>query len=335
MTKSAQSIVVTMGEPAGIGAEITLGAWLRLRETDCAFYLLHDPTHVAELAQALSLHVPIEAILHPSEAREAFRKALPVMPVHLPAPIRIGQLDSRNAASVIDAIRLSVELTTTGQASALVTNPIQKSVLYESGFPFPGHTEFLEELSGAGYRATMMLAGDELRVVPVSIHEALAAAVSGLSTQKIVDVAQAAASGLSKDFGIRNPRLAIAGLNPHAGEGGMLGDDEVRILVPAIAQARALGLNVTDPLPPDTVFMRARTGEFDVVLAMYHDQGLIPVKLLGLDSAVNVTIGLPFLRSSVDHGTAFDIAGRGIASEANMLHVLRWHLQRIDESTRD
>jgi 4-hydroxythreonine-4-phosphate dehydrogenase len=323
MSKTAQSIVVTMGEPAGIGAEITLGAWLRLRETDCAFYLLHDPTHVSELAQTLSLRVPVKVISHAREARGAFRDALPVMPVHLPAPIRMGQLDSRNAAAVIDAIRLAVELTTTGQASALVTNPIQKSVLYESGFPFPGHTEFLEELSGAGYRATMMLASDELKVVPVSIHEALAAAVSGLSTQKIVDVAQAAASGLSGDFGIPNPRLAIAGLNPHAGEGGSMGREEIETIAPAIEILKREGIDASGPYPPDTMFTPRARQTYDAAICMYHDQALIPLKTLDVDGGVNITLGLPFVRTSPDHGTALDIAGRGIADPGSLISAIR------------
>ncbi len=180
----------------------------------------------------------------------------------------------------------------------------------------------------------MMFASERLQVVLATIHLPLAQALDALTPELVlqkIELTHAAGRWLGKT----NPSIAIAGINPHAGENGMLGDDEQRVLAPAIARARELGIRVTDPLPPDTVFMRARTGEFDVVLAMYHDQGLIPVKLLGLDSAVNVTIGLPFLRSSVDHGTAFDIAGRGIASEANMLHVLRWHLKRVDESTRD
>ena len=175
----------------------------------------------------------------------------------------------------------------------------------------------------------MMFASERLQVVLATIHLPLAQALATL-TPALVLAKLKLTHDAGRWLGKTSPLIAVAGINPHAGEGGMLGDDETRVLLPAIAQARALGLNVTDPLPPDTVFMRARNGEFDVVLAMYHDQGLIPVKLLGLDHAVNVTIGLPFLRSSVDHGTAFDIAGRGIASEANLLHVLRWHLGRID-----
>ncbi|MBL8580443.1 MAG: 4-hydroxythreonine-4-phosphate dehydrogenase PdxA [Mesorhizobium sp.] len=323
MSEAKQSIVVTMGEPAGIGAEIALGAWLRLRETDCAFYLLHDPVHVSELAQALSLRVPIKVISHPSEAREAFSGALPVMPVHLPAPIRLGQPDSRNAASVTDAIRLAVELTVTGQATALVTNPIQKSVLYESGFPFPGHTEFLEELSGAGYRATMMLASEELKVVPVSIHEALAAAVSGLSTQKIVNVALATASGLSADFGIPNPRLAITGLNPHAGEGGSMGREEIDTIAPAIEILKREGIEASGPYPPDTMFTPRARQTYDAAICMYHDQALIPLKTLDVDGGVNITLGLPFVRTSPDHGTALDIAGRGIADPGSLISAIR------------
>jgi 4-hydroxythreonine-4-phosphate dehydrogenase len=323
MIEATQSIVVSMGEPAGIGAEITLGAWLRLRDTDCAFYLLHDPVHVSELAKALSLPVPVKVISQPGEARGAFGHALPVMPVFLPARIRMGQPDSRNAAAVINAIRLAVNLTATGQASALVTNPIQKAVLYESGFPFPGHTEFLEELSGAGHRATMMLASEELKVVPVSIHEALAAAVSGLSKQRIVDVARATALGLRQDFGIPNPRLAIAGLNPHAGEGGSMGREEIETIAPAIEILKQEGIDASGPYPPDTMFTPRARQTYDVAICMYHDQALIPLKTLDVDGGVNITMGLPFVRTSPDHGTALDIAGRGVADPGSLASAIR------------
>ena len=334
MSKAAQSIVVTMGEPAGIGAEITLGAWLRLRETDFAFYLLHDPTHVSELGKALSLPVPIKVISHPTEAREAFREALPVMPVQLPAPIRLGQPDSRNAASVIDAIRLAVELTVRGQASALVTNPIQKSVLYESGFPFPGHTEFLEELSGAGFRAIMMLASEELKVVPVSIHVALAAAVSEISKQRIVDVALATASGLSRDFGMPNPRLAIAGLNPHAGEGGSMGREEIETIAPAIEILKREGIDASGPYPPDTMFTSRARQTYNAAICMYHDQALIPLKTLDVDGGVNITMGLPFVRTSPDHGTALDIAGHGVADPGSLISAIRMAAKIAEHRSR-
>lgn len=318
-----RAIVVTMGEPTGIGPEITLAAWLRLKDTGHAFYLLHDPVHVSEVARALSSHVPVTVISHPSEALGVFTQSLPVLPVRLPAPIRMGHPDPRNAAAVIDAIRLAVELTSKGQASALVTNPIQKSVLYESGFQFPGHTEFLEELSGAGYRATMMLASEELKVVPVSIHEALTAAVSGLSKQRIVDVALAAASGLSRDFGIANPRLAIAGLNPHAGEGGSMGREEIEIIAPAIEALRLEGIDATGPYPPDTMFTPQARKTYDAAICMYHDQALIPLKTLDVDGGVNITMGLPFVRTSPDHGTALDIAGQGVADPGSLISAIR------------
>ena len=323
MTNLAPPIVVTMGEPAGVGAEITLAAWARLRQSGCAFFLLHDPDHVASLAQGMASAVPLRIISHPNEAAAAFAHALPILPMRLPVPVRMGQPDVRNAQSVIDAIRLGVGWCIEGTASALVTNPIQKSVLYQSGFLFPGHTEYLEHLSGSAYRAVMMLACPELKVVPVSIHEALSAAVGGLSRDAIVQIARAAAAGLRRDFGLIQPRLAVAGLNPHAGESGSMGREEIDAIAPAIDALRAEGIIATGPFPPDTMFTPRARRTYDAAICMYHDQALIPIKTLDVDGGVNVTLGLPFVRTSPDHGTALDIAGRGVADPGSLVAAIK------------
>ena len=323
MKHTIAPIVVTMGEPSGVGAEVALAAWTLLRDSGFVFFLLHDPDHVRVLARTFPSAVPTRVISGPDEAHAAFQHGLPILPLHLPAPVRMGQPDRRNAQPVIDAIRLGVALCARGEASALVTNPIQKSVLYESGFPFPGHTEFLEHLGGEACHAVMMLACAELKVVPVSIHEALAAAVSGLSGQAIMRVARATATGLVRDFGIARPRLAVAGLNPHAGEAGSLGREDIDIIAPAVAALRAEGIDASGPFAPDTLFTPRKRRTYDAAICMYHDQALIPIKTLDVDGGVNITLGLPFVRTSPDHGTALDIAGRGIADAGSLVSAIR------------
>lgn len=316
-------IAVTMGEPAGVGTEITLAAWSRLRQSGCSFFLLSDPAHVAALAQARSPSVPVTIIARPDQAKAAFAQALPVLPIALSAKVRMGHPDRRNAQAVIDAIRQGVAFCTAGLASAVVTNPIQKSVLYEDGFPFPGHTEFLAHLAGGTYHAVMMLACAELRVVPVSIHESLASAVGGLRGDAIVRIAQATAAALARDFGIARPRIAIAGLNPHAGEGGSMGREDIDIIAPAIAALKASGMDASGPFPADTLFTPRARQTYDAAICMYHDQALIPIKTLDVDGGVNVTLGLPFVRTSPDHGTALDIAGKGIADAGSLVSAIR------------
>ncbi len=321
MTNLATPVALTMGEPTGIWTEITLKAWLALRNAESPFFVLHDPDHLTGAARDLSLAVPVVPISRPDAAAAAFKDGLPVMPVPLRAPVALGRPDPRNAASVVEAIRRATALAASGEAAAVVTNPIQKAALYEIGFGFPGHTEFLEHLAGPGHRATMMLASDELdlKVVPVSIHEPLSAAVSGMSTAGIVAVARAADAGLRRDFGLGRPRLAVAGLNPHAGEGGSMGREEIEVIVPAIEALRREGIDVRGPYSPDTMFTaRSRKG-YDAAVCMYHDQALIPIKTLDVDGGVNVTIGLPVVRTSPDHGTALDIAGKGLADPGSLV----------------
>ncbi len=258
-----------------------------------------------------------------AEAAEAFRAALPVLPMPLSALPIPGRPSPSAAEAVIGSIERAVELALSGEAAGVVTNPIQKSVLAGAGFRFPGHTEFLEHLAGPGHRARMMLAGGGLRVVLVTIHEPLKAAIARLDSGMIVEAGRDAARALRNDFGIARPRLAVAGLNPHAGEDGTMGREEIEIVEPAVAALREAGVDAFGPLPPDTMFTpRARAG-YDAALCLYHDQGLIPLKTLDMMGGVNVTLGLPFVRTSPDHGTALDIAGEGAAGASSLVAALR------------
>lgn len=317
-------LALTMGDPAGIGGELTLAAWMRCRAGEGpAFVALDDPARLAALAARLGLPVPLRVVADAAEARVTFPDALPVLPVPLPAQPVPGQPDAANAPAVVASIEQAVRLAQQGQVAGLVTNPISKATLYGAGFGFPGHTEFLGALAGLAEPPVMMLACPELRVVPVTIHISLRRVLEVLSTEEILRTGRVLAASLRAQFGIAAPRIAVAGLNPHAGEGGAMGDEEARIVAPAIAALRAEGIAAFGPLPPDTMFTpRARAG-YDAALCMYHDQGLIPLKTLDMDGGVNVTLGLPFIRTSPDHGTAFDIAGRGIAEPGSLLAALR------------
>ncbi len=316
-----------MGDPAGIGPDISLMSWLR-RDAEGLppFAFLGDPDLLRDRAAKLGLLVPVEMIGAMSEAAAAFKHALPVLPCPLKAPVEAGKPSPEAAPAIIAAIERAVALTLGGEAGAVVTNPIAKHILASAGFPHPGHTEFLGALAEAqGLSATpvMMLCGADLRVVPVTIHIPLARVPLALTTALIIETARVTAAGLMRYFGIAAPRLALTGLNPHAGEEGMLGHEDRDIIVPAIAELHAEGFDVTGPHPADTLFhARARQG-YDAALAMYHDQALIPLKTLAFDEGVNVTLGLPFIRTSPDHGTAFDIAGTGKARPDSLIAALR------------
>lgn len=322
MTQAAP-VALTMGEPAGIGAESALMAWTALKETGPAFFLLDDPERLAALAAALGWAVPIRTIADPGEAVSLFRSALPVLPERLEYPPAPGRPDPRNADAVIRSIERAVELVRLGAAGAVATNPIQKSTLYQAGFVHPGHTEFLGALAGPGIRAVMMLACRHLRVVPVTVHVSLREAIATLTTGRIVEDATITARALREDFGIDAPRLAIAGLNPHAGEAGAMGDEEERLIAPAIRQLRDSGIDATGPWSADTLFTTRKRASYDAAICMYHDQALIPVKTLAEDGGVNVTLGLPFVRTSPDHGTALDIAGTGAADPSSLIAAIR------------
>ena len=325
---SASPVVITMGDPAGIGPEIILKAWAQRQDAGPLFACIGDIDVLNACARRLALPAPVE-IHDPQAAASCFPTALPVLRAPLPvaAPLTAGQPDPRHAASVKSCIETGVALCLSGAASALVTAPIAKSVMYEAGFSFPGHTEFLAELtrdhSFEGTRGpAMMLAGGGLRVVLTSIHEPLAQAIANLSAARIEQIARLTHQALQRDFGIARPRLALAGLNPHAGEAGTLGREEIEIINPAAARLRAEGIDITDAQPPDTMFHAEARAQYDAAICLYHDQGLIPVKTLDFHGGVNITLGLPIVRTSPDHGTAFDIAGRGIARADSLLAAL-------------
>ncbi len=318
----SKPLALTPGEPAGIGGEITLKAWLSRAETAVtSFFLLDDPARVMQLAVTLGLDVPVRTIAGPAEAAAAFPEALPVLPLEWPCPAVPGKPDSGNAGMIIDAIRTATELVQQGYAAAIVTNPIQKETLYASGFCYPGHTEFLADLAG-GVTPIMMLLCPGLRVVPVTVHQPLAEAVARLRTDDIVTAGRITAAALRRDFGIARPRLAVAGLNPHAGEKGALGREEIEIIAPAVAALQSLGIAAEGPAPADTLFHAAARERYDAALCMYHDQALIPLKTIDFDRGVNVSLGLPFIRTSPDHGTACDIANKGIANPASLVAAL-------------
>jgi 4-hydroxythreonine-4-phosphate dehydrogenase len=315
-------LALTMGEPAGIGAEIALQAWLRRGDGIPPFFLIDDVDRLGALALSLGWAVPLRTIAAPEEAPASFSSALPVLPLSLAHPVVPGQADPANAPAVIAAIDRAVELARAERAAAVVTNPINKQCLYAAGFKHPGHTEYLAELGG-GVSPVMMLACPELRVVPITIHLALKEVVGTLTKEAIIAAGRITAAGLRRDFGIDQPVLAFAGLNPHAGESGNMGREEIEIIAPAIATLRREGIRAEGPFPADTLFHAAARKRYDAALCMYHDQALIPIKTIDFDGGVNVTLGLPFIRTSPDHGTAFDIAGKGIANPASLIAALR------------
>ncbi|MGE0724822.1 MAG: 4-hydroxythreonine-4-phosphate dehydrogenase PdxA [Alphaproteobacteria bacterium] len=316
-------IALTMGEPAGIGGEIALLSWLRRSEGVPPFVVIDAPDRLAALAERIGVSVAVQPIADAAEAIDVFPHALPVLPMAVAPPPRLGHPDPAHAAPVARAIEIAVELVQAGAAAAIVTNPIQKETLYAAGFPHAGHTEFLAHLAGGNLHPVMMLAAPSLRVVPVTVHRSLRGAIEMLSADLIVDAGRITAAALSRDFGVARPVLAVAGLNPHAGENGSLGREEIEMIVPAIERLRALGLEVRGPIAADTMFhARARAG-YDAALCMYHDQALIPLKTIDFDGGVNVTLGLPFVRTSPDHGTAIDIAGTGRARPDSLIAALR------------
>ncbi|MGH7089478.1 MAG: 4-hydroxythreonine-4-phosphate dehydrogenase PdxA [Stellaceae bacterium] len=318
-----QPLALTPGEPAGIGGEIALQAWQRrVDENVPPFFAIDDPARLTRLADRLGWTVPVVTIAAPEAAAALFPHALPVLPLAYAAPVEPGRPDAANAPAVIAAIEQAVALTRAGRAAAVVTNPIQKATLYHAGFTHPGHTEFLGVLAG-GVRPVMLLASPNLKVVPVTVHVALKEALAAISSEEIAAVGRLAAAALERDFGIARPRLAVAGLNPHAGEGGSMGREEIDIIAPAIARLRRDGIEAFGPLAPDTLFHQGARRHYDAALCMYHDQALIPFKTIDFDAGVNVTLGLPFVRTSPDHGTAIDIAGKGSANPASLIAAMR------------
>ena len=322
----AKPLALTSGEPAGIGPDITIKAWLRRNELKLPpFYWLGDRDFLGQRAKALGLKVEL-ADVHPEDALATFADALPVVATGHPATAQPARPDGTSADAALASIRQAVADVRDGRASAVVTNPIAKSVLYRAGFRQPGHTEFLAELAaGNGHvpQPVMLLWSPTLAVVPVTIHLALREAIAQLSSDLIVSTARIVVADLKARFGIARPRLAVSGLNPHAGEEGSLGTEELTIVAPAIEILRGEGIDIRGPLPADTMFHDAARKTYDCAICMYHDQALIPVKTLAFEDAVNVTLGLPFIRTSPDHGTAFDIAGTGKANPSSLIAALR------------
>ncbi|WP_331373904.1 4-hydroxythreonine-4-phosphate dehydrogenase PdxA [Sinorhizobium chiapasense] len=324
---NGRPIALTMGDPAGIGPDISLAVWAR-RETRATppFLLIGDPSVLSARAKSLGQAVRMTET-DCLGACAVFPDALPVLPVLCPAPVVAGQPDVANASAVTAAIDTAVRLVMAGEATAVATNPIAKAVLYEAGFRFPGHTEYLanlaEKATGTPVLPVMMLAGPKLRAVPVTIHIPLKDVPGALTQELIRQTLTITAADLRDRFGLSRPRLAVAGLNPHAGEGGALGLEDDALIRPVIDRLRADGLDVVGPLPADTMFHDRARETYDAAICMYHDQALIPAKALGFDDSVNVTLGLPFIRTSPDHGTAFGIAGKGIAREDSLLAALR------------
>jgi 4-hydroxythreonine-4-phosphate dehydrogenase len=323
MIKPNLPTILTMGEPSGIGGEIALKAWLSNHNELPPFCIIDSPARLQNICSSLSLNTNITEISSIEETANVFSKSLPVLPLKLPEDAIPGELNALNSPAVILAIKEAVKLVQTGRANAVVTNPIHKNILYKSGFSYPGHTEYLASLANVETEPVMMLVSERLRVIPVTRHVSIREAINNLTSELIVETAVIADKALRQDFGISNPRIAIAGLNPHAGEGGAMGNEEKNCIEPAIHILAEKGLSVTGPEPPDTLFHHQARTTYDVVLCMYHDQALIPIKTLDFETAVNVTLGLPFIRTSPDHGTALNIAGKGSASEKSLIAALR------------
>jgi 4-hydroxythreonine-4-phosphate dehydrogenase len=320
-------LALTIGEPAGIGPDLALGLWRRRRELDLpAFYLIGAAEFLERRAHMLGLDVPL-AQVEPAHAAAAFARALPVVPLGLAVTAAPGKPDASSAPTAIAAIRRAVDDVMAGKAAAVVTNPIAKSVLARAGFTDPGHTEFLGRLAqaatGKPVTPVMLLWSPELAVVPVTIHMPLREVFAALTSELIVHTGRITARDLAARFGVARPRLAIAGLNPHAGEDGTLGREDAEIVAPAVKQLRGEGIDARGPLSADTLFHAGARKTYDVALCMYHDQALIPIKTLAFDHGVNVTLGLPFVRTSPDHGTAFDLAGTGKADPGSLLAALK------------
>jgi 4-hydroxythreonine-4-phosphate dehydrogenase len=308
-------VALCCGEPSGVGPELAAKAWRALGAT-LPFVLIGDPSH-------LPPGTPVAHITDPAEAADAARSGLPVLRHAFPGPATPGTPDPRHAQAVIDVIARGVDLVRSGQARALCTAPIHKKALQDgAGFAYPGHTEYLAALAGTP-RVVMMLASPALRVVPTTIHIPLAQVPTALTAELLRDTLQITHDALIRDFGIARPRIAVAGLNPHAGEGGAMGREEIALIAPVLDQMRASGLDLHGPLSADTMFHDRARATYDAAVCMYHDQALIPIKTLDFDRGVNVTLGLPFIRTSPDHGTAMDIAGRDLANPSSMIEALK------------
>ncbi|HSV44305.1 MAG TPA: 4-hydroxythreonine-4-phosphate dehydrogenase PdxA [Ramlibacter sp.] len=340
----ARPLAITLGDPAGIGGEIIAKAFRDAPRATAGCFVAGDLAHLRRAAAVVTgdaVPLPVALIASPAEVARLPPRCIPLLQVGSPqALVPWGQVDARAGRIAADAVTWAAQAALRGEIAGLVTAPLHKEALAAAGVPYPGHTELLQAQAAAftgqplaQLPVRMMLASDELRTVLVSIHLSLREAVEAVTRERVLQTLRITHRALSGALG-RAPRIAVAGLNPHAGEGGLFGREEIESIAPAVRDARAEGLDALGPLAPDTVFMRARAtpgrpGEFDVVVAMYHDQGLIPVKYLGVDKGVNVTLGLPLVRTSPDHGTAFDIAGTGRADPSSLLEAIRVARQLI------
>src|SRR5580698_6180885 len=324
MTGDTTPLAMTMGDPAGIGPELALAAW-RDRTPSAPFVVFAAPGLLAAAAKRAGVRAPIIET-DPAGAGAAFSNGLPVVPLKNAVEDAPGRPSAANAAATIESIESAVEALRQGHVRAVVTNPIAKATLYQAGFKYPGHTEYLGALAeawGAPAFPVMMIWSETLAVVPVTIHIPLTDVARALTVDLIIKTGRIVDRDLRPRFGVTRPRLAVTGLNPHAGEGGAMGREEITVIKPAIETLRAEGIDAAGPLPADTMFHPKARARYDVALTMYHDQGLIPVKTLAFDEGVNVTLGLPFVRTSPDHGTAFDIAGKGVANPASLVAALK------------
>jgi 4-phospho-D-threonate 3-dehydrogenase / 4-phospho-D-erythronate 3-dehydrogenase len=328
-------LAITLGDPAGIGPEIILKALAHADVFErCRPLVIGDRRLLARAAAWVGQDMPaFDVLTHPRHG--AYRAGtVPVLDLANadPAEIPVGIESAAGGRAAVEAVFRACDLTMTGETDAVVTAPLNKAAMHMAGFKYPGHTELLAERTGAG-KITMLLTGPNLRIVHVSMHVGLTEAIARVTTERVLDTIHLAEEAC-RALGIAHPRIAVAGLNPHASEGGLFGNQEATAIIPAIEAARAEGIDVSDPQPPDTVFLRATKGTYDIVVAMYHDQGHIPMKLLAFDSGVNVSIGLPIVRTSVDHGTAFDIAGKGIAREESLIAAMNVAIQMVSARTQ-
>lgn len=327
MGLAERPLALTLGDPAGIGPDITLLAWLaQNHEPIPPFVLIGDASVLAERAETLGLRVPIAPVAELAAAEERFTEELPVLPIVIPGAVMAGRPQQDAVPAVQQSIEQAVRLVQQGEARAVVTNPISKAMLYRAGFAFPGHTEYLADLAAKDGRPllpVMMLASGPFKVVPVTTHIPLKDVPLALTKELILVTIETTVRGLGRYFGLKRPRLAVSGLNPHAGEDGGLGREEIDVIKPAIEAARDKGLDVTGPHPADTLFHARARATYDAAICMYHDQALVPFKTLAFEEGVNVTLGLPFVRTSPDHGTAFAIAGTGRANPRSLIQALR------------
>lgn len=323
MAQPMSPIVLTMGEPGGISGEITLKSWHLHRQELEPFFVIDDIDRLSRLATDMGWPIKLEKLTALEDTATIFQNSLPVMQIEEAVSGNAGDLIEGNSKAVCSAIDWASELVQSGKCVAMVTNPIHKESLYRSGFSFPGHTEYLAHLADITHEPIMMLASPNLRVVTVTRHVALQSAITKLTAELIVETARTTANALIRDFGISHPRLAISGLNPHAGEGGHMGREEIEVIEPAIRQLKLENLDVFGPRSADTLFHPAARRQYDAAICMYHDQALIPIKTLDFDQAVNVTLGLPFIRTSPDHGTAIEIAGTGQADESSLVAAIK------------